>query len=165
MAKNDIRVHIQSEKGTTAYPITTGQTFLDGEVVRVVAAGTLSEAGDDPATVAGISMGSSQGMTAALVTGTVPDGTMISIYKPTSGQLFISDNFAEDGGGTAVVPTLAHVGDVAGFTLAGGTWSVDTGTVNLHVEITDVLDVNGQPLGSINERTAGTGVSVVFGFI
>ena len=165
MAKNDIRVFYPVEGGTTAYPITTGMTFEDGEVVVVAGAGTLSEAADDPATVAGISLGSSQGMTAALTVGTVPDGTMITIYKPSSGQLFATDNFATGGAGVAVVPTLAVVGDVAGFSLIAGVWSVDTGTANVHVEVTDVLDANGQPLGSTNIRTVGVGATVIFGFM
>ena len=44
-------------------------------------------------------------------------------------------------------------------------WSVDTGTANIHVEITGVLDVNGAPLGDTSIRTTGVGVTVVFGFI
>ncbi len=110
-------------------------------------------------------MGSSQGKTATGDDGSVPTGTMIPIYKPDSGQLFITQNLATDGAGTAVTPTQAHVGDTAGFTLAGGIWYLDTGTANIHVEVVAVLDGNGQPVGSSTARTASTGVYVVFGFI
>lgn len=165
MAKNDIRVWRPVELGTTAYPLTTGQTFEEGEVVTVAAAGTLSEAGDDPTVVAGISMASSQGKTATGANGARPNGTLVQIYKPVSGQLFITDNFATDGAGTDTAPDLTNVGDTAGFTLASGVWSVDTGTVNHHVEIVAVLDSNRQPLGDTTVRTTGTGTSVVFGFL
>ena len=169
MAKNDIRPSRPSSGGTqhiTAYPLTTGQTFEEGEVVVVAAAGTLSEAADDPATVAGISAGGSQGRNTAggLSVSTRPDGTMIPIYTATDEQVFETYNLATDGAGTLVTPTLAHVGDNAGFTLNGGQWSVDTGAGNEHVEIIEVLDVNGAPLGDQNSRTVGAGVTVRFVF-
>ncbi len=168
MAKGDIGIFNQVDGGTTAYPITTGQTFEDGEVVFVAEAGTLSEAADDPAVVAGISMGSSLGRTVGVPghnSETVADGTMIAIYKPVSGQTFKTENLRVSSAVT--VPTLAHVGDTAGFDkFANGTrWGIDTAKANTHVEIIDVLDSNGQSLGSANERTVGTGVTVVFGFI
>jgi hypothetical protein len=168
LAKNDIRPSRPGSSGAqhlTAYPITTGQTFEAGEVVVVAAAGTLSEAGDDPATVAGIAAGSSQGKTAAGVDGSVPDGTMIPVYTATDEQVFETRNFATDGAGTAVVPTLAVVGDQAGFTFTGGVWSVDTGTANLHVEIIEVLDEQGSPLGNQNSRTTNAGSRVRFVFL
>ena len=37
-----------------SFPVTASQTFVMGEPVVVVAAGTLSECGDDPASVSGI---------------------------------------------------------------------------------------------------------------
>jgi len=64
-----------------------------------------------------------------------------------------------------VAPTQANVADTAGFTLSGNDWFVDTGTANLHVEVVAVLDGNGQPIGDSFSRAAGTGVSVVFGFL
>jgi hypothetical protein len=162
--KDDIRIYLQVEAGTTSYPIAAAQSFEPGEVVLVQAAGTLAEAADDPASVAGITMGSSQGKDTNGDEGTVPTGTSIPIYKPGNGQLFITQNFATDGAGTLVTPTQAHVGDTAGFTLSSGVWLVDTGAANAHVEVVAVLDGNGQPVGDGTVRSAGTGVSVVFGF-
>jgi hypothetical protein len=170
MARHDIALFRQVEDGVGAYPLTAGQTFLEGEVVAVAAAGTLSEAATNPAVVTGISIASSQGVSATGEAGMLadqvrPTGTLIQFYKPSSGQLFACRNFATDGSGTAATPTLANVGDTAGFTLNGDDWYVDTGAGNKHVEITAVLDANGAPLGDTTIRTVGTGVAVVFGFI
>ena len=165
MARNDIRIFLQMEGGTAGYPLAAAQTFEAGEPVVAGAAGTLAECGDDPAVVTGISMGSSQGKDGNGDDGTVPTGSLIPVYKPSSGQLFITQLFATDGAGTSVAPTQANVADTAGFTLAGNDWFVDTGTANLHVEVVAVLDGNGQPIGDSFSRAAGTGVSVVFGFL
>jgi len=166
MARNDIRIFLQMEGGTAGYPLAAAQTFEAGEPVVAGAAGTLAECGDDPAVVTGISMGSSQGKDGNGDDGTVPTGSLVPVYKPSSGQLFITQQFATDGAGTSVAPTQANVADTAGFTLDGnGDWFVDTGTANLHVEVVAVLDGNGQPIGDSFSRAAGTGVSVVFGFL
>ncbi len=166
MAKNDIAIFTQVDHGTAAAPITTGQSFVSGEPVVVVEAGTLTECSDDPAVVSGIAYGSSQGKDANGREGTVPDGKLVGFYKPGGGQLFRSSNFATDGAGTAVTPALTHRGDTAGFTFLSATdWVVDTGTANIHVEITDVLDAHGQSLGDSNVRTVGAGVEVIFGFL
>jgi hypothetical protein len=149
-----------------AYPLdgTVAQTFEPGDVLRVDSAGELAEASTNPTSVIGIAAGSSQGMTAGGINGTVPTGTLIPIYCVTPGQTFQTRNFATDGSGTAVVPTQTIVGETAGFSLNNGVWSVDQGSVD-HVEILDVLDANGQSIGDSNKRTTGVGVTVVFGFI
>ena len=165
MAKNDIRCFRPVELGMAAYPLFVGSTFEEGEPVLVGGPGTLGECLSDPAVVSGISAGTSQGKTATGINGTRPTGTLIQIYKPIDGQLFISKNFATDGAGTPVAPTLIRVGDTAGFVKFGDDWYVDTGASNAHVEITAVLDANGAPLGDQTVRTVGTGVSVVFGFL
>lgn len=168
MAKNDIRPFRAASGGTntlSAFPLAASQTFEEGEPVVVQAAGTLAECATNPGTVAGISAGSSQGKTSTGDDGTRPTGTMIQVYSPTDEQLFVTQNFATDGSGTAATPDQTHVGDLAGFTLTGGDWYVDTGASNDHVEIVAVLDGNGQPVGDSTVRTAGTGVSVVFVFL
>ena len=170
MAAGDIRIHTQMEGGTGFAALAAGQTFENGEIVVVGAAGTLAEAGDDPAVVAGISIGSSQGLVAnasPINLSTIATGTLIPFYKPVSGQLFKTDNFATDGAGTAATPAVTTIGDTAGFTLAGApaAWSLDTGAANAHVEVVDVLDSRGHSVGDTTIRTAGTGVTVVFGFI
>jgi hypothetical protein len=177
MARHDIRIYRQVEGGIGAMPLTTGQSFLEGEVVVGTAAGTLSEAATNPGTVTGISLASSQGTSATGEAGMLadqvrPDGTLIQFYKPASGQLFVvrcgtgsSSRFATDGAGTAAAATVANVFDIAGFTLTGGNWFLDTGVTNLLVEITHVLDANGAPLGDTSIRTVGDGAFVVFGFL
>jgi hypothetical protein len=153
-------------------------TLLEGEpVVYDALLGYLIEAGDDNATITGIAAAPSLGMNATGEAGhlggsaTVPDatarpnGTFIQFYKPVAGQIFLCSNFATDGAGTAVVPTVANaVGRTAGFTLAGGNYVVDRGCANHHVEIVAVIDANAIPLGD-TLRTPGAGVTVVFGFL
>jgi hypothetical protein len=169
MAYNDIQVFREVEGGRAAYPIVTGSSFLPGEPLVVDgAAGTIAECTDDPAVVTGIAASSSQGVNQDTgIAGTVADGTMITVYKPVPNQLFIVhvSRFAQDGDGVTDTPTIADVGDTAGFSKTGDNWFLDSGTTNKHCEIVAVLDVNKQPLGNTVERTAGTGVYVVFGFV
>ena len=168
MARNDIRPFRPASGGTqnmVAYPLVAGQDFEEGEPVVVGAAGTLAECATNPATVSGISAASSQGKTSVGTDGTRPTGTMIQIYTPTDEQLFVTQNLARDGAGTAVTPLQTDVADLAGFTLASDVWYVDSGAVNQHVEIVAVLDSDGQPIGDSTIRDAGTGLSVVFVFV
>ena len=176
MARNDIMCTMQVPGGMGAFPINAtiagASTFEEGEpVVYDALLGFLIEAGDDNATITGISAGSSLGMSANGEAGHLgavarPDGTFIPFYKPVDGQIFRCSNFATDGAGTAEVPTIANaVGRTAGFTLLGGlTYVVDTGCANHHVEIVAVIDANAIPLGD-RLRTPGAGVTVVFGFL
>jgi hypothetical protein len=168
MARNDIRPFRPGSGGTqnqVAYPLAGSQTFEEGEPV-VLSGGSIQECATNPAVVAGISVGTSQGKDANGDDGTRPTGTLIQVYTPTDEQLFVTQNFATDGSGTPATPAQSNVGSQAGFTLDGsGGWYVDTNAVNKHVEIVAVLDGNGQPIGDTNVRTAGTGVSVVFVFL
>jgi hypothetical protein len=150
--------------------LTGGETFLEGEVLVIGTTGYIGEAATNPVTVTGISLASSRGMNASGEAGHLSDtarpvGTLIQFYKPASGQLFSCQNWAEDGSGTAATPTVANVGDTAGFTLTGGDWYVDSGVANHHVEVVAVVDSNGAPLGDTTIRTVGAGVAVVFGFL
>ena len=168
MAKNDIRSSRPASGGTqhiTAYPLAAAQTFDVGEVVFVASSGELTECSTDPDMVVGITAGSSQGKDVAGNTGTRPTGTLIQVFTATDEQVFETRNFATDGAGTAVTPTLANVGDFAGFSLAGGAWFLDTGTATHHCEIIEVLDRNGAPLGDSTSRSVGAGVTVRFVFI
>ena len=175
MARNDIRCAVQVPGGMGAYQINAtifgASTFEEGEPVTVSAInGYLGESGDDAAIIAGISAGSSLGMSANGELGTLaavarPDGTWIPIYKPVDGQIFLCSSFATDGAGTAVVPTIANaLGRTGGFTFDGANYIVDLGCANHHVEIVAVIDANAIPLGD-TLRTPGAGVTVVFGFI
>ena len=117
MARNDIMCTMQVPGGMGAFPINAAiagaSTFEEGEpVVYDALLGFLIEAGDDNATITGISAGSSLGMSAngeaghlsgaaGINTTARPDGTFISFYKPVDGQIFRCSNFAIDGAGTA----------------------------------------------------------------
>ena len=161
MALNDIRPHSASRGGSQharAYPMAASATFLRGEPT-VLTSGALDECGDDPDFVAGIAMMRGTDVDgAALAT-----GSPITVLELAEDQDFVCNNFATDGAGTAATPTQANaIGLLAGFTLNGSDWFVDTGCANLLLEITDVLNSQGisitNPLHSYNT----TGVSVVF---
>ena len=162
MSKQDIR-HFTAPNGavdTKSFPVTAGQTFQQGEPVVISAAGTAGECTDDPSVIDGIAAHRSTD-----VNGTdLGVGTQITIYAPGSGQVFISRRFARDGAGTAVAPALTDVGDLAGFDLSGGIWSVDSGQDNLLVQITGVQDAAGNNLSDPNVLP-GAGVWVLFEFI
>ena len=168
MAANDIYPKRPGSGGTlhmTAYPLDAGQTFETGEPVVVGATGELAECGSDPAAVTGISGSTSQGKDVRGVDGTRPTGTLISVYTATDEHVYESENFATDGSGTAATPTLANVGDQAGFIRDGnGDWYVDTGAGNAHVEIIEVADSIGRTLGNPTDGP-GTGVKVRFVFL
>ena len=159
MARDDITPY-KGDGDRISHPITASQAFLSGEPVALVA-GTLSEAGDDPASISGIA--ATQSIRA---NGTAhPVGTMMTVYSAQDTQTFRARNFATDGAGTAVVPTAAVVGDLAGLTLTGGgDWVVDTGTANLILEVLGVLDSQGQNLGDPN-LLPGAGSQVLFRFL
>ena len=175
MARNDIRCAIQVPGGMGAFMINDSvhgaQTFEEGEPVVISGiTGYLVEAGDDNATITGISAGSSIGMSAtgeagSLVAGQRPNGTYVPFYKPVDGQIFLCSNFATDGAGTRVTPTIANaVGQTAGFTFDDPDYVIDRGCANHHVEIVAVIDADAIPLGD-TIRTPGAGVTVVFGFL
>lgn len=151
----------QCEGERIAFPVTAGQTFLAGEPVAVSAAGTLSEAGDDPSTISGIACHRTP---TNLIGGSAGVGSRVTVYRISKDQVYKTKNFATDGAGTAVVPALTNIGDQAGLTLASGVWSVDTGTANLLVEVVGVRDIDGRDLADPN-ILPGAGHWVLFRFI
>jgi hypothetical protein len=163
MAVQDIQ-HFSAPNGDTdmrAYPVTASQTFVAGEPVVVIAAGTLSECADDPSAVTGIAAHKSTDVKGASLGTTHP----ITVYRGSPGQIFKTRNFATDGGGTAATPTLAHIGDYAGLDFTSGTdWFLDTGQNNLICEIVGVRDAAGNNLGD-PRVLPGTGVWVLFTFV
>ncbi len=141
--------------------VTAAATFQEGEPVVVTTAGTVSECANDPANVAGF----------AATRPTDVDGTArtvgypITIYGVATNQVFRTKNLTSGGAGaTDVTPTLAHVGDLAGFARNGGVWSLDIGAANSLCEITGVLDSRGNNLSNPN-LVNGTGSIVLFSFI
>ncbi len=160
MSEHDFQVHQRlSNEGATGFPVTASQTFLAGEPVTLVAAGTLSEASDDPAAITGIAAHRATDRANA----SFPVGQRITVYG-IANTVFKTKNFATAGAGAAVVPTLANIGDLAGLTLSGGAWSLDTGTNNLIAEVTGILDAKGFSLSDPN-LSVGVGVTVLFKLI
>jgi len=143
LAKNDIVTWLGVVE-TLAAPLTASQDFNSGDVVVLTAAGTISEASDDPASVAGVASEDSTDADGA----SYPAGRYLSFSSTASASCFITSNFATDGAGTAATPTQANVGDLAGLTLSGGIWSIDTGTANTPCEIMAVINWTGTQLGS-----------------
>ncbi len=162
MSERDINWYRSNTGGPDmrAAAATASQTFQAGEPVVVVAAGTLSEAGDDPSAISGIAAHRTTD-----VEGTdFGVGRQITFYGIGNAQEFKTKNFATDGAGTSATPTGAIRGDLAGLTLASGVWSLDTGTNNLIAEITAVFDNKGFNLND-PVLSPGTGVEVHFRFI
>ena len=162
MSRQDI-LHFSSPDGVTglrAYPVTASQTFQQGEPVVVIAAGTLSECADDPSSVTGIAAHRSTD-----VNGTdLGVGTPITVYTAGPNDTFKTNNFATDGAGTAAVPTLTNVGELAGLDLSSGVWTLDTDQNNLICEIVGVRDAAGNDLSNPNVLP-GAGLWVLFKFL
>lgn len=162
MADRDLEWYSSNTGGPDmrAGPVTAAQAFRTGEPVVGIAAGTLSEAGDDPSAITGI----------AAHRTTDVDGTDLGVGHPVTyygtgpEQVFKTTNFATAGAGVAVTPSLTDIWDLAGLTLASGVWSLDTGTNNLIAEIIGVLDNKGVNLADPN-LLPGTGSVVLFRFI
>ena len=163
MARDDIRPWRSPTGGEEilSFPVTAAQSFLRGEPVALIAAGTLSIAGSDPASIEGIAAHQAtdrQGTALAV-------GSRVAVTGTPDTQVWRCDNFATDGSGTAATPTQANAqGELAGLVLNGSDWYVDTGAGNLLVVIDDVLDENGNIISDI--RTLfGTATSVLFRFV
>ena len=162
MAKNDITFYSSLGDGPSrkGFPVAASATFDEGDVV-VVSSGSVDEAGNDPASVNGIAaMRSTDYNGDSLAT-----GSAVTVYSGGDTDTFRSAKFATDGAGTTATPTQANaIGVLAGFTDDGTNWWVDTGTANLLVRITDVIDAAGNSV--TNPITnPGTGVAVLFRFI
>lgn len=164
MTIRDIRCYREARGGrlqVSGYSMASGATFTTGEPVVFDGSGFITEATTDPAGIAGI----------AAVPATDVDGishvagTIISIHEALQNQLWVCDNFATDGIGTAATPTQANaIGRTAGLVLRGAIWVVDTGAGNALLRIDDVIDANGWSVTNPLLRH-GTGRSVVFRFL
>ena len=162
MGVHDLR-HYRAPDGVVemnSFPATASQTFLAGEPVQVVAAGTLSECATDPPTVDGIAAHGTTDVDGNSLGTTHP----ITVYGTSPNQVFISRRFATDGAGTAATPALTNIGDFAGLSLSGGIWYVDTGAANAIIKIIGVQDIAGNDLGD-PKVLPGTGVWVLFHFV
>jgi len=143
----------------------SGATFTTGEPVVFDGSGFITEATTDPAGIAGIAA-----VPATDVDGrSLQVGTVISIHEALQNQIWVCDNFATDGAGTAATPTQANaIGKTAGLILrvvsTGNVWVVDTGAGNTIIRIDDVIDANGWSVTNPILRH-GTGRSVVFRFL
>jgi hypothetical protein len=160
MAERDFMPY-QCEGERIAFPVTAGETFLAGEPVALGAAGTLSEAGDDPSTITGIACHRTP---TNLIGGSAGVGSRVTVYRVSKDQVYKTKKFAENGDGTVLVPTLTNVGEQAGLTHSGDDWYVDIGTNNLLAEIVGIRDIDGRDLADPNVLP-GAGLWVLFRFI
>lgn len=183
MAKNDFLPYRGTDQGNVLPApevgyLTAGSSFVLGEPVVVVAAGTLSECASGAATLDGIAA-----MSGDTVGATDPVGvyrTPMGMYTPTGNdslpttndpttfwrirqrRLWIAQRFSTDGTGAAlVVPALANIGDAVGIILNAGNWSIDgnAGTAKV-ARIVDVLDAFGDSI----VKSAKTGSKAIFEF-
>jgi hypothetical protein len=163
MALNDIQPWRSPSGGEErlAFPVIANATFLRGEPLRLTLGGALTTNADNPAAIIGIAAHGATDVDGA----SFPAGTMCTVIGIPDTQIFRSDNFATDGSGTAAVPTQANaIQELAGLSLSGGTWSIDTGMANLLVRIVDVLDAQRNSITDPNILT-GAGQTVLFKFI
>jgi hypothetical protein len=154
MAVQDFQ-HFRAPDGVPdmqSFPVTASQSFMAGEPVVLIAAGTLSECSDDPSAITGIAAHRS----------TDVDGVTVDISCP--GQVFKTNNFSTTSG-TAATPALTNIGDLAGLDFSNGTdWFLDTSQDNLLCRIVGVRDAMGNDLGD-PRVLPGTGVWVLFTFL
>ena len=185
MARFDIMPYRGGSQGTVIPPVehyrlNASETFVEGEPVSVNGDGELTESADDPAAEDMIGIAAMSGDTAGLTNtigiyrkrvgmfspGASPNlpqtGDMIQVWEAYQGHTFITKNFATDGAGTLVTPTLANaLAERAGLSLTSGQRSLDVGTSNFIARVVDVLDANGRSL----QNGGGTGVAVLFKFV
>ena len=142
MAQNDIEI-VHQKVAMRYAPLTAAASFTEGAPITLNVTGRIVEVGSNPDTVDGISA-----IRSTNSDGTVLEvGTPITYYPAESESEFKSNNFATDGAGTAVVPTISNVNDTAGFIHLGGvTWFIDTGAGNHHVQITAILNAANQDI-------------------
>ncbi len=177
MAANDIRPLGGPHGGHARvqhFLLTAGESFREGEPVRLDDAGGLSEA-TDPAIVeedilgfaaeTGDIAGASGGNLAAITYPTTAAdglpvaGDLTGVYMPDSGQEWITANFATAGDGVPVVPTRANaVAEAAGLIEVGGVWFLDVGTATFICRIMRVLDINKNDIAESGQA----GLWVVF---
>ena len=169
MAELDI-LPFRSPHGTTgvrAFPVAASQTYRHGEPL-ILTSNRLAEATSDPSAIVGIAAEDSRDIendTTGGLNGQPADGgTPRSVYLPVHEQTFLARNFATDGAGTSVAPTVSVIGTLAGLIKAGNTWSVDTAANNLICQINDVLDARKNSIDNPRLQS-GTGTYVVVEFI
>ncbi len=140
--------------------VTASETFLVGEPLAQQAGGRAAIAVTDPSTIVGIAAHRSTDVNGTSLAG----DTQITLYGVGSNQLYKTRNFAIDGSGTSITPTVALIGDFAGLILNGSDWFVDTGANNSICEIVGLRDRNGRDINDPN-LVPETIVFTIFRFI
>jgi hypothetical protein len=149
-------------------PLTASATFLEGELVVVVDAGTLSEMpqDDDQILIGDFDSGLLGGVAAMDGHTTRTDrtarstGDMISYYPINDGTLFITENFVATGDpDTAVIPAGTDVGEsyqVTGVN-GDGSWAIEQTAgamgVNMCAIVHQVLNARKEPIGATDTTT------------
>lgn len=174
MAANDIVPLVAPYGGQckqSRYPMTAGATFLEGEPVLIVAAGTLEEVpvGETDATADGGLIGIAAARAVRVVqlqTGTeaTPTATtraLAPVYDLTPDTEFITRNVM-DASDVLIAPLAAHVGEKCSIrkTAAGDTSGINVGAApaNQHFVVTRVLDSLKRDI----QLSGGAGVFAVF---
>lgn len=128
-----------------AYTATAAQTFKKGALVVDAAAGTVSEAGADPASILGVAL---QGAFTGLGYGSAnADEIVFATGREGQVSVAIADRntvFSArgvDGGTDPVTPLLTHIGEQYGVAKVSDDWVVDIAEVTTKVvEIVDVVN-------------------------
>ena len=159
--------------------MTTGGTFVQGEPIALVDAGTLTEMPQDTTEVLHADMdagheggiacfGPGAGNINPMTGVAFATGDMIAYWPWGQGTLFITSNFHTDAGAAAAVPALTDVGESYELDYATAAapigWGIDQ-TANATVtelgcKIVEVLDTNKYP--TYHPSWDGTGVYLVF---
>ena len=149
-------------------PLTASAEFVEGEMVVVVDAGTLSEMDQDDGQIVIADFDSALlGGVAAMDGDTSSDarkvratGDLVSYYPINEGILFITENFVGNNTpDTAAIPAGTDVGEsyqIAGIN-ANGTWAIEQTAgvrgVDLCALIHNVLNVRKEPIGATDTTT------------
>lgn len=155
------------------FPLAAAQTFNEGDVVRVQAAGTLIESATDPADADIIGIAAERGDTTNADNlgqyrtpfGQFVDGDVavandpIAVWMPSPTRRWRTRNFTVAGAAFGdVAPVATDIGDELGLALIGGVWGLDQAAANNICRVSDVLD----RLGISITLSGGAGVEVVF---
>lgn len=126
--------------------------FEKGDVVQIVAAsGRMDEAADDPNIKAappgavGVAAEGAQQIADARGDGTIANSEdePVAYYPFDRDNYFVTRNITNNAP-TALVPTVANIGDLATLSLTAGVWSLDVGGTNEDFEIVQLLDADGK---------------------
>ena len=129
------------------FRMTAGQSFVVGEPVAVVAAGTLTESTSAcaDAGIMGIALAPGGATGAASLNwrtnAAYAGGDRIPVCIPESSTLFITRNWTVAGAAfNDTAPALADIGEEVGLVLIGGVWGIDVASGSMIARVVDILN-------------------------